>query len=63
MRDPRDLREQARQWRRQAMAHTPGVARALQLAAEQLEDQADRVETSNAPRGQSAHGATPEPAR
>jgi hypothetical protein len=47
MQDPRDLREQARQWRRQAIAHAPRVAEALLLAAAALEAQADRLEDAS----------------
>jgi hypothetical protein len=47
MNDPRDLRHQAELWRRQALTHTPAVAAALTLAAHQLEEQAERLETAS----------------
>ena len=49
MNDPRDLRDQAKLWRRQARTQTPAVAAALMLAAHQLEAQAERLETAGRP--------------
>ena len=44
MDDSKNLREQARQWRRMAERYTPGHARALNHAAAALDAQADRIE-------------------
>ncbi|MBI3513093.1 MAG: hypothetical protein HY060_03375 [Proteobacteria bacterium] len=44
MDDAKDLREQAKQWRRLATRYTPGLAGALIQAAAVLDAQADRVE-------------------
>jgi hypothetical protein len=48
MNDPRDLRDQAEQWRRQARTQTPAVAAALTVAAHRLDEQATRLEASAA---------------
>jgi hypothetical protein len=44
MEGAKNLREQARQWRRIAERYTPGLARALIQAAATLDAQADRIE-------------------
>jgi hypothetical protein len=44
MKNPSVLRDMAKEWRREAVSHSPGVAKALVLAAELLQAQADEME-------------------
>jgi hypothetical protein len=61
MDNPIDLREQARQWRRQARSHSAVIANALIGAAEQLEAKADRADAASRKAG-SVEAGRPEQA-